>query len=133
MNWSRLGFSVLHYLLEFAQTQLHWVDDVTQPSHPLLPLSALLSIFHSVSSQHFASGGQIIGFSISPSSGYSGLISLRRDWLDLLAVQRTLDSPLQHHHSKASILWHIAFFMFQVSYPYMNTAKNSFDYAELCQ
>ena len=63
-------------------------------------------------------------FSISPSNEYSGLISLRMDWLDLLAVQGTLKSLLQHHSSKASILWHSAFFMVQLSYPYMTTEKN---------
>ena len=62
-------------------------------------------------------------FSISPSSEYSGLISFRMDWLDLLAVQGTLKSLLQHHSSKASILQHLAFFMVQLSYPYMTTGK----------
>ena len=62
-------------------------------------------------------------FSISPSSEYSGLISLRIDWFDLLAVQGTLKSLLQHHSLKASILWHSAFFMIQLSHPYMTTGK----------
>ena len=62
-------------------------------------------------------------FSISPSNKYSGLISLRMDWLDLLAVQGTLKSFLQHHSSKASILWSPAFFIIQVSHPYMTTGK----------
>ena len=62
-------------------------------------------------------------FSISPSNEYSGLISFRMDWLDLLAVQETLKSLLQHHSSKASILWHSAFFIVQLSYPYMTTGK----------
>ena len=62
-------------------------------------------------------------FSISPSNEYSGLISFRMDWLDLLAVQETLKSLLQHHSSKASILWHSAFFMVQLSHPYMTTGK----------
>src|SRR5574337_1582180 len=62
-------------------------------------------------------------FSISPSTEYSGLISFRRDWFDLLAVQGTLKSVLQHHSSKASILWHSAFFIVQLSHPYMTTAK----------
>ena len=62
-------------------------------------------------------------FSIHPSNEYSGLISFRMDWLDLLAVQGTLKSLLQHHNSKASILWCSAFFMVQVSYPYMTTGK----------
>ena len=62
-------------------------------------------------------------FSINPSNEYSGLISLRIDWFDLLAVQGTLESLLQHHSSKASILWHSAFFMVQLSYPHMTTRK----------
>ena len=62
-------------------------------------------------------------FSISPSNGYSGLISFRMDWLDLLAVQWTLKSLLQHHSSKASILWHSAFFIVQLSHPYMTTGE----------
>ena len=72
-------------------------------------------------SQFFASGG--FSFSISPSSEYSGLISFRVDWLDLLAVQGTLKSLLQHHSSKVSILQHSAFFMVQLSHPYMTTGK----------
>ena len=62
-------------------------------------------------------------FSVSPSNEHSGLISFRMDWLDLLAVQGTLKSLLQHHSSKASILWHSAFFMVQLSHPYMTTGK----------
>ena len=62
-------------------------------------------------------------FNISPSNEHSGLISFRMDWLDLLAVQRTLKSLLQHHSSKASILWHSAFFIVQLSHPYMTTGK----------
>ena len=75
-------------------------------------------------SQLFASGGQSIGVSASASvSEYSGLISFRMDWLDLLAVQRTLKSLLQHHSSKASILWQSAFFMVQLSHPYITAGK----------
>ena len=67
-------------------------------------------------------------FSISPSNEYSGLISFRMDWLDFLADQGTLKSLLQHHSAKASILWHSAFFIVQLSHPYMSTEKNhSFD------
>ena len=62
-------------------------------------------------------------FSISPSNEYSGLISFRMDWFDLLAVQGTLKNLLQHHSSKASILWHTAFFMVQLSHPHMTTGK----------
>ena len=74
-------------------------------------------------SQLFASGGQRIGVSASTSSEYSGLISFRMDWLDLLAVQGTLKSLLQHHSSKASIRQHSAFFIVQLSHPYMTTGK----------
>ena len=76
-------------------------------------------------SQFFASCGPTYWsfISISPSSEYSGLISFRMDWLDLLAVQGTLKSPLQHHSSKASVLWHSAFFIVQLSHPYMTTEK----------
>ena len=77
-------------------------------------------------SQFLASGGQSIGsfsFSISPSDEYSRLISFRMDWLDLFALQGTLQSLLQQHSSKASILWHSAFFTVQFSHPYMTTGK----------
>ena len=76
-------------------------------------------------SQLFASGGQSIDwrFSISPCNEYSGLISFRIDWFDLLAVQGTLKSLLQHHSSNASILWHSAFFMVQFSHLYMTTGN----------
>ena len=76
-------------------------------------------------SQFFPSGGQSTGasFSICPSNEYSGLISFRMDWLDLLAVQGTLKSLLQHHSSKASILQRSAFFIVQLSHPYMTTGK----------
>ena len=78
-------------------------------------------------SQFFTSGDQNIdwsfSFSISPSNYYSGLISFRMDWLDLLAVQGTLKSLLQHHSSKVSILLHSAFFIVQLSYPYLTTRK----------
>ena len=82
-------------------------------------------------SQFFTSGGQSIGVSASASVlpiKYSGLIYFRMDWLDLFAVQGILKSLLQHHSSKASILWHSAFFIVQLSYLYMTTGKkNSFD------
>ena len=77
-------------------------------------------------SQLFTSDGQRIGTSasaISPSNEYLGLISLTMDWLDLLAIQGTLKSLLQHHSSKASILWCSAFFIVQLSHPYMTTGK----------
>ena len=91
----------------------------------VVPFSSCLQSFPASGSfpmsQFFASGGQSIGsfrFSISPSNEYSGLISFRMDWLDLLAVQGNLNSLLQHHSSKASILWCLAFFIVQLSHPY---------------
>ena len=115
-------FLVLHYLLEFAQTHVHQVSDAIQPSHPLSsPSPPVLNL-----SQHlglFQWGGPLHwNFSISPSDEYSGLMSFRIDWFDLLAVQGTLKSILQHHSSKASIVCS-AFFIVQLSHPYMTTGK----------
>ena len=104
------------------------------PSNHLMLCHSLLlapSIFPSIRvffpiNQFFVSGGQSIGlssFSIRTSNEYSGLISFRMDWLDLLAVQGTLKSLLQHHSSKSSILWHSAFFIVQLSHPYLITGK----------
>ena len=99
-------------------------------SSSVVPFSSSLQSFPASGSfpmsQFFKSGGQSIksfSFSISPSNEYSGLISFRIDWFDLLAVQGTLKSILQHHSSKASILWHSAFFIVQLSHPYMTTGK----------
>ena len=129
MNRSTPGLLVHHQLLEFTQTHVHWVGDAIQPSHPLSSPSCLQSFPTSGSfpmSQLFASGGPkywSFSFNISPSNEYPGLISFRMDWLDLLAVQGTLKSLLQHHSSKASILWRSAFFIVQLSHPYMTTGK----------
>ena len=98
------GFPVLHYLLELAQTPVHWVGDAIQPSHPLS--SASSPALHLSQHQGLASESALhirwpkywsFSFSISPSNEYSGLISFRMDWFDLLAVQGTLKSLLQHH------------------------------------
>ena len=124
MDCSTLGFPVHHYLPELTQTHVHQVSDA------ILCLLLPPSIFPSIrvfsnelvlrirwpKHWHFS-------FSISPSNEYSGLISFRMDWLDLLAVQGTLKSLLQHHSSKASILWWSAFFIVQLSHPYMTTGK----------
>ena len=123
------SFFVLHYLLEFAQIHVHWVHDAIQPSHllllppPLLPskLPHHQGIFKWAGSSHQVA--KVCSFSISPSNEYSGLISFRIDWLNLLAVQGTLKSVLQHHSSKTSILQHSAFVMVQLSHPYMTTGK----------
>ena len=74
-------------------------------------------------SQLFVSGGQSFSFNISPSNEHSGLISFKMDWLDFLVVQGTLKSLLQYHSSKALVLWHSAFFIVQLSHPYMTTGK----------
>ena len=100
--------------------------------HPLLlPPSNLPSIrvFSNESTLHIRLPKHwSFSFNISPSNEYSGLISFRIDWFDLRAVQGTLKSLLQHHSSKASILWHSDFFMIQLSHPYMTPGKNhSFD------
>ena len=96
-------------------------------SSSVIPFSSCLQPFPTSGSfqmsQLSASGGQSFSFSISPSNEYSGLISLRMDWLGLLAVQGTLKSLLQHHSSKASILRCSAFFIVQLSHPYMTTGK----------
>ena len=99
-------------------------------SSSVIPFSSCLQSFPASGSfqmsQFFTSGGQSIGVSASassPSNEYSGLISFKMDWFDLLAVQETLKSLLQHHSSKASILWHSAFFIVQLSHPYTTTGK----------
>ena len=123
-----LGFPVHRQLPEFTQTHVHRVSDAIQPSHPVIPFSCLQSFPASGSfqmSQLFNHVDKVLEFqqSISPSNEYSGLISFRMNWLDLLAVQGTLKSFLQHHSSNASILWHSAFFIVQFSHPYMTTGK----------
>ena len=129
-NCSTPGFPVYHQLLELVQTHIHQVSDAIQPSHPVVPFSFRLQSFPAsgsfVTSQFFCIRWPkywSFSFSMSPSNEYSGLISFRMDWLDLLAVQGTLKSLLQHHSSKASILWCSAFFIVQLSHPYMTTGK----------
>ena len=129
MNCSTPGLPIYHQLPKSTQTHLHWVGDAIQPSHPLSTL-LLPSIFPSI--RVFSNESALcnrwpkyckLSFNISPSHQYSGLISFRMDWLDLLGVQGTLKSLLQHHGSKASILQHSAFFTVQLSHPYMTTGK----------
>ena len=129
MDCSTAGFPVHHQLLELAQTRVHEIIDAIQPSHPLSSLSPPPFSL----SQHQVFSVRVLrirwpkywsfSFSISPSNEYSGLIPFRMDWLDLLAVQETLKSLLQRHTSKASSLWCSAFFMVQLSHPYMTTGK----------
>ena len=119
-----------HQLSHIAQAHVHWVSDAIQPSHLLLspspPAFHLFQnqdLFRWVSSlQHIAKVGSF-SFSNSPSNEYSGLISFRIDWFDLLAIQGALKSLLQHHISKASVLQCSAFFMVQLSHPYMTPGK----------
>jgi len=130
MDCSMPSFPVHHQLPELTQTHVHRVGDAIQPSHPLLsPSPPAFNI-----SQHrvFSSESALLirwpkywsfSFSISPSNEYSGLISFRMDWLDLFAVLGTLKSLLQHHSSKAEILWHSAFFVIQLLHPNMTTRK----------
>ena len=129
MNCSMTGLPVHHQLPEFIQTHVHWVSDAIQLSHAR-PLLLLPSIFPSI--RVFSNESALcigwpkyrsFSFNISPSSEHPGLISFRMDWLDLLAVQGTLKSLLQHRSSKASILQCSAFFTVQLSHPYMTTGK----------
>ena len=128
MDCSTPSFLVLQYLPEFAQTHVHWVGDAIQPSYPLWPLLLLPSIFPSI--RAFPNESALCirwpkywSFSISLSDAYSGLISFRINLFDLLTVQGTLKSLLQHHSLKASILWCSAFFMVHLSQPYMTAGK----------
>ena len=120
---------VHHQLREPAQTHVHWVSDAIQPSHPLsspspaFNLSQHQGLFQWVSSSYKVTKYWSLSFSISPFNKYPGLISFRFDWFDLLAVQRSLKSLLQHYSSKPLILWGSAFFMDQISYPYMTIWK----------
>ena len=120
MNRSTPGLPVQHQLPEFTETHVHQVSDAIQLSHPLLSPSPLAPNH----SQHQKWPKYcIFSISIIPSKEIPQLISFRIDWLDLLAVQGTLKSLLQHHSSKASILWRSAFFTVQLSHPYMTTGK----------
>ena len=130
MDCSTPGFPVLHSMPALAQTHVHWVSDAIQPSHPLsstspptLNLSQHQGLFKWVSSSHQVAKLLEFKLNISPSNEHPGLIFFRMDWLDLLAVQGTLKSLLHYHSSKASILWHSAFFIVQLSNPYMTTEK----------
>ena len=132
MDCSTPSFPVLCYLPEFAQTHVHWVGDAIQPSHPLLSLSPPAfnlsqhhGLFQWVSSS--CQVAKVLEFPLQHQSfhEYSGLISFKIDWFDLLADQGTLKRLLRHHSSKASILQHSAFFMVQLSHPYMTTKKTT--------
>ena len=130
VDCSTPGLPVHQWLPELAQTHVHRVSDAIQLSHPLLSPFPPASIFSNI--RVFSKESVLcirwpkywsFSFNISPSNEYSGLISFRTGWFNLLAVQGTLKSLLQHHSSKASILWCSAFFMVQLSHPYMTTGK----------
>ena len=129
-NCSTPGLPVHHQLLEFTQTHVHRVGDAIQPSHPLpslfppAPNPPSIRVFSSESTLRMRWPEYCsFSFSIIPSKEHPGLISFRMDWLDLLAIQGTLKSLIQHHISKASILQHSAFFTVQLSHPYITTGK----------
>ena len=126
MDCSMPSFPVLYYLPQFTQTHVHWVSDAIQPSHPLSPSPPAFNLFQNQGLLQWVSASRQVAkywsfsFNISPSNAYSGLISFR---IDLLAVQGTLKSLLQHHSLKASILFCSAFFMVQLPHSYMTTGK----------
>ena len=130
--WTATCQSSLSITNSWSLFKIMSIESVMPSNHLILcnPLLLLPSIFPNIRVFSNESDLRIrwpkylsFSFGISPSNGYSGLISFRIDWLDLLAVQGTLKSLLQHHNSKASILWRSAFFIVQLSYPYMTTGK----------
>ena len=130
MNHSTPGLPVHHQLPEFTQTPIHQIRDAIQPSHSLSspfllpPIPPSIRVFSNESTLRMRwPKSWSFSFSIIPSKDISGLIFFRMDWLDLLAVQGTLKSLIQHHSSKASILQCSAFFTVQLSHPYMTTGK----------
>ena len=140
MDYSTPGLPVPHHLPEFAQVRVLWISDA------ILTISFSVALF-SFCLQSFPASGSFpmsqlvqirqpkywsFSFSISPSSEYSGLISFRIDWFDLLAFQGTLKNLLQHHSLKASVLQCFAFFIVQLSHLYMTTVHR-FDYTDLCR
>ena len=138
MDCSMPIFPVLNHLLELAQTHVHWVSDAIQPSCPCCPL-LLPSIFPST--RVFSSESDLcirwpkywsFNFSISPSSEYSGLISFKVDWFDLLAVQGALKRFFQNHGSKISVLWCSTFVIVQLTSIHDYWISLSFDFMDLC-
>ena len=131
MQCSTPGFPVLHNFLELARTHVRWVAEAIHPPHLLSP--AYHARYLSQNQGFFFSNESALcirwpkywsfSFSISPPNKYSGLISFRIDWFNLLAAQGALKSLLQDHNSKASNPQHLAFFIVQLSYPYPTTGK----------
>ena len=127
--WTTVHQAFLSFTVSWSLVKLMSVESVMPSNHlivccPLLLLSVFpsLRVFSNESALHIR-GPKYWSFSISPSNEYSGLISFRIDWFDLLTVQGTLKTLIQHHSLKASILWCSAFFMVQLSYPYLTTGK----------
>ena len=136
MDCSTPGFSVLHYLLEFAQTQVHWVSDAIQPSHPLLLLPSIFPSIRVFPKELVlcVRWPKYWSFSISPSKEYSGLISFRIDWLDLHAVQRTLKEPFSAPQFESINSMALSFLYSPILTSVHDHWKNdSFDYMDLCQ
>ena len=130
MDYSTSGLPVHHQLPQSTQTHVHWVGEAIQPSHPVLSpsppafnLCQHQGIFQWISSSHQMAKELELQNHCQSFHEYSGLLSFRIDWLNLLAVQGTLKRLLQHHSSKASILQCSAFFIVQLSRPYMTTGK----------
>ena len=130
MNGSTPGLLVHHHLPEFTQTHVHRVRDAIQPSHPRSSPSPPApspsqhqTLFHESTLRMRWLKYWSFSFSIFPSKEIPGLTSFRMDWLDLLAVQGTLKSLLQHHSSKAPTRQRSAFFTVQLSHPYMTNGK----------
>ena len=127
MACSMSGFPIHYQLPEFTKTHVHWVSDAIQPSHPLLFPPSIFPSIWVFSNESFICirwpKYWSFSFSINPSNECSGLISFGMDWLDHLAIERTLKSFLEHHSSKASILQCSAFFTVHLSHPYMTTGK----------
>ena len=120
--------SVSLTIFQFAQDHIHWIGDAIQLSLPLM--TSLPTVFHSIRGLSKKTAVHIrwpkywsFTFSISPSNAYSGLISFKIDYFDLLAFQGTLKSFPQHHSLKASILWHSAFYVVQISHLYISIGK----------
>ena len=128
--WTAAHQASLSFTISWSLLTLMSIESVIQPLHPLLRSSPFAFILPSI--RAFSNESALLikwpkywsfSFSISPSNEYSGLIFFRIDWFDLLAVQGTLKSLLQHHSSKASILYHSSFFIIQLPHPYMTTGK----------
>ena len=143
--WTAAHQASLSFTISLSLLKLMSIESVMPSNHLILccPLLLLPSTFPSI--RVFSNKLALcirwpkywsFCFSISPSNEYSGLISFKTDWLDLFAVQGTLKSLLQHHTLKVSVLRHSAFFMVQLSYPYMTTGKtkaSTIDISKLCQ